>query len=281
MNANEPITVIIAEDEPVQRRRLARLLGAESDVHIVAQCSGGRDAIMRIREEAPDVVFLDVQMPDCSGFEVLREVGVDRMPVVVFVTAFEQYAVKAFEVHAVDYLLKPYDEARFKVALDRARAQVMGRAGGDVPDADRMRSLLAEMLKEMVPAVAAGSRVSSFEQIAVKVDGAVRILRVDDVDWLETEGNYVRIHVGKESYLLRQTAARMESDLDPRRFVRVHRRYLVNLSRVVEVQPWFGGDAVLVLRDGYKLRLSRTYREHFHSRLLSDRADRSEKEEVT
>ena len=278
MTPRDPITVIIAEDEPVQRRRLARLLGAELDVHIVAQCSGGRDAIMRIREEAPDVVFLDVQMPDCSGFEVLREVGVDRMPVVVFVTAFEQYAVKAFEVHAVDYLLKPYDEARFRVALERARTQVAVRAGGEAPDVDRVRALLAEMLQDIAPAAAA-ARASTFEQIAVKVDGAVRILRVDDVDWLETEGNYVRIHVGKESYLLRQTAARMESDLDPRRFVRVHRRYLVNLSRVVEVQPWFGGDAVLVLRDGSKLRLSRTYREHFHSRLLSDRGDRAGKEE--
>jgi two-component system LytT family response regulator len=262
------LSVLIAEDEPVPRRRLARLLGQEPDVHVVAQCAGGREAVQRIREESPDVVFLDVQMPDLDGFRVIEEIGVDRMPTVVFVTAYNEYAVRAFEVHAVDYLLKPYDEARFHTALERARERVRGADRAPSSEEDRLRALLREFIAD---AGGSARRAAAFEHIAVRVDGAIRVIPIDDVDWFEAEGNYVRVHVARVSHLLRQTISGLEEQLDPRRFVRIHRRHLVNLARVHEVQPWFGGDAVVVLRDGRKLRLSRTYREQFHARLLGER----------
>ena len=292
--SNTPITVLIAEDEPVPRRRLARLLGEEPDVRVVAQCAGGREAVERIREESPDLVFLDVQMPDLNGFQVIEAVGPERMPTVVFVTAFDAYAVRAFEVHAVDYLLKPYDQARFRTALDRARQRLRGgtapNGGSGGPDEDaRLRALIRSVASELVrsepattaesPTVTAELRTTgaqatgahaTAEHLAVRVDGALRIVRLDEIDWFESEGNYVRVHTGRQSYLVRQTSAHLEAQLDARRFARIHRRYLVNLARVHEVQPWFGGDAVVVLKDGTKLRLSRTYREQFHGRFLGE-----------
>jgi len=276
------IRVLIAEDEPVPRRRLARLLGEEPGVRVVAQCAGGREAVDRIHEEAPDIVFLDVQMPDLDGFQVIESVGLDRMPTIVFVTAYDEYAVRAFEVHAVDYLLKPYDQARFRTALARARQRLEAQRQGPAPaapdDESRLRALLRSLV-ETVPDAAAASLASSHastttsatsEHVAVRVDGALRIVRLEEIDWFETEGNYLRLHAGKQSYLVRQTASHLEAQLDPRRFVRIHRRYLVNVARIHEVQPWFGGDAVVVLRDGTKLRLSRTYREQFHARFLGE-----------
>lgn len=271
MTEPNQITVLIAEDEPVPRRRLARLLSEEPDVRVVAQCAGGHEAAERIREESPDLVFLDVQMPGLNGFQVIESIGIDRMPTVVFVTAYDAYAVRAFEVHAVDYLLKPYDQARFRTALDRAR-QRLRRAGTDAaptPDDERLRALVRAVAAEL-GRTDGGDRPATMEHIAVRIDGALRIVRVEDIDWFETEGNYVRVHAGKASYLVRQTSANLETQLDPRAFVRIHRRYLVNVSRVHEVQPWFGGDAVVVLKDGMKLRLSRTFREQFHTRFLGE-----------
>src|SRR5919107_697775 len=270
---NSPITVLIAEDEPVPRRRLARLLGEEPDVRVVAQCAGGREAVDRIREESPDLVFLDVQMPDLNGFQVIEAVGPEKMPTVVFVTAYDAYAVRAFEVHAVDYLLKPYDAARFRTALDRARQRLRGATPQAAADDDaRLRALVRSVVaEELVRGEGAPpERAATSEHLAVRVDGALRIVRLDEVDWFESEGNYVRVHVGRQSYLVRQTSAHLEQQLDGRQFARIHRRYLVNLARVHEVQPWFGGDAVVVLKDGTKLRLSRTFREQFHARFLGE-----------
>jgi two-component system, LytTR family, response regulator len=271
MSDAQPITVLIAEDEPVPRRRLARLLGEEADVRVVAQCAGGREAVTRIREEHPDLVFLDVQMPDMNGFEVIEAVGAERMPTVVFVTAYDAYAVRAFEVHAVDYLLKPYDETRFRTAIGRARERLRAASAAAAPtDEERLRALVRSVVASELGRPESPERAPSSDQLAVRVDGALRIVRLDEIDWFETEGNYVRVHVGRHSYLVRQTSAHLEAQLDPRSFVRIHRRYLVNLARVHEVQPWFGGDAVVVLKDGTKLRLSRTYREQFHARFLGE-----------
>ncbi|WP_158509009.1 LytR/AlgR family response regulator transcription factor [Gemmatirosa kalamazoonensis] len=295
---NTPITVLIAEDEPVPRRRLARLLGEEPDLRVVAQCAGGREAVERIKEESPDLVFLDVQMPDLNGFQVIEAVGPERMPTVVFVTAYDAYAVRAFEVHAVDYLLKPYDQARFRTALDRARQRLRTLAGAGtapVEDDERLRALIRSVAAELVQGAASSGaalnapnpdlhpearvepraeprpeRSAASDHIAVRVDGALRIVRLDEIDWFESEGNYVRVHVGRQSYLVRQTSQHLETQLDGRQFARIHRRYLVNLARVHEVQPWFGGDAVVVLKDGTKLRLSRTFREQFHARFLGE-----------
>ena len=268
--ADGPLTVVVVDDEPLARRRLARLLKKDATIDVVAQCAGGRAAVDEIRQQRPDLVFLDIQMPDLDGFAVVQAIGPEQMPAVVFVTAYDEYALRAFDVHAVDYLLKPYDEERFAIALARARSRAEGRDVTRGHEEARLRALLREMLS------AAGSsapRARYAERLAVRNNESTRILQVADVDWFETYGNYVRVHVGRATYLIRTTATQLMEELDPHRFARIHRRYLVNLDRVVEIQPWFGGDAVVVLRDGTKLRLSRFYKEAFNARMLNDGSD--------
>jgi two-component system LytT family response regulator len=271
--AERRIRVLVADDEPVARRRVTRLLKEDPDIDVIAECGGGLEAVDRIRSEMPDLVFLDIQMPDLDGIRVIERVGVERMPPVVFVTAYNEYAIRAFDVNAVDYLLKPYDAARFRQALDRARDR-LSRAD---PSArvDELRTIVRALVAhESAGRAGDGAGAVSpipLDRIGVRIDGSLHIVRTADVDWFETEGNYMRLHVGRATHLIRTTAAELEAQLDPREFVRIHRRYLVNLERVVEVQPWFAGDAIVVLRDGTKLRLSRTHREQFHARLLGDK----------
>jgi two-component system LytT family response regulator len=262
------ITVIVVDDENIARRRLVRLLEETAEAKVVAECAGGRDAVGRIAELQPEMVFLDVQMPDLDGFGVLQALDGVALPAIVFVTAFDQYAVRAFDVHAVDYLLKPYDTARFREAFLRAKERIETRARDD--EDGRLRALLRDYLAE--DGHAASGR-EFLDRVAVKVEGVLRIVRTTDIDWWETDGNYVRLHVGPANHLIRATATSIESQLDPRQFLRIHRRYIVNIDRVVEVQPWFGGDSIVLLRNGAKLRLSRTYRERLHSRLLGTRAE--------
>lgn len=265
------ITVIVVDDENIARRRLARLLEETGEATIVAECAGGRDAVARISELEPQMVFLDVQMPDLDGFGVLQELEGVHLPAIVFVTAFDQYAVRAFDVHAVDYLLKPYDTARFREAFARAKERIESRARSD--EDGRLRALLRDYLSDSARAAGGGEFL---DRVAVKIDGVLRIIRTGDIDWWETDGNYVRLHVGVTNHLIRATATSIESRLDPKQFLRIHRRYIVNLDRVVEVQPWFGGDSIVLLKGGAKLRLSRTYRERLHSRLLGVRTEGAE-----
>ena len=269
---DRPITVLVADDEPLARRRLLRLLRAEEGIEVVAECKGGRSAVEQILARAPDLVFLDIQMPDLDGFGVIAEVGAERMPAVVFVTAYDQYALRAFEVHAFDYLLKPFEGERFHAALARVRAHLSTTRREEYPGEQQLRRLLAEVLgrEGSAPPKPASP---FFERVAVKSDGATRILQIADVDWFETDGNYVRVHVGKNTYLIRSTATRLQEELDPARFARIHRRFLVNVDRVVGLEPWFGGDAIVMLRDGTKLRLSRNYREEFLGRMLKDQSE--------
>ena len=264
------LNVLVADDEKLARRRLVRLVEETGEATVVAACAGGRDAVERTIAAQPDIVFLDVQMPDLDGFGVLRELAGKVSPAIVFVTAFDQYAVRAFEVHAVDYLLKPFDTARFREAFGRARERLTSRARGI--DAERIRALLSEYVTSVHEAA-----TRSLDRVAVRVDGVLRGVRTADVDWWETDGNYLRLHVGGVSHLIRATASSIEPQLDPRAFIRIHRRYIVNVDRILEVQPWFAGDAVAVLRNGAKLRVSRTYRERLHAR-LGARADISDGE---
>lgn len=255
------LTVIVADDEKIARRRLVRLIEETGEAEIVAACAGGREAVEQTLALQPRLLFLDVQMPDLDGFGVLREIAGKAYPATVFVTAFDQYAVRAFDVHAVDYLLKPFDTARFRAAFGRAKDRLQGDSRAT--DDDRIRSLLSDYVSHNK----AQNGKQPLDRVAVKVDGVLRIVRTADVDWWETDGNYMRLHVGGGSHLIRMTAAAIEPQLDPRAFIRIHRRYIVNVDRIVEVQPWFAGDAIVVLRNGAKLRLSRTYRERLHARL--------------
>lgn len=261
MNAS----VLIADDEAIARRRSARLLRERNDVDIVAQCAGGAEAVSAIREHEPDLVLLDIQMPDIDGFGVISEIGIDKMPQVVFVTAYDQHAIRAFEVNAVDYLIKPYTSERFHEAVDRALKRVV--QGAERVEEARLEAMLQRLFGESERSNA--SEEPGADRIIVRDRDRMRLVRVQDVDWIESEGNYVRLHVGATSYLIRGNLGKLEEKLASFGFVRVHRRFLVNVDRVTEVQPWFGGDAILILGNNAKVRLSRTFREPFEKRFLS------------
>ncbi len=267
------IRAIVADDEAVARRRIARLLRAEPGVSVIAECTGGLETVARVSVEQPDLLFLDVQMPDLSGIEAVERIGVERMPPVVFVTAYDQYAIRAFELNAVDYLLKPYDTERFQQSLNRARRRI--EDGDAAARARDLKNVVQLLLVEKQRAETAGEGGSFIDRIALKVDGSMRIVRITDVDWFETDGNYVRVHMGKTSHPVRGTISELERQLHPGRFARIHRRHIVNLDRVAEVQTWFAGDAIIILRDGTKLRVSRTHRADFQARLLKESDHRS------
>ena len=260
------VRVLIVDDEALARERIRQLLHDEVDVEIVGEASNGREAVDRIRELRPDIVCLDVQMPELDGFGVLQELGDDEPPMVLFITAYDEHAQRAFDVHAVDYVLKPVDAERFRTAFERARSR---RAQAEA--ASRLGELLntVKRLAEGSPAAAGsngaapvgenGSRYAS--RILVKHDGRMFFVKTAEIDWIEADRNYVRLHVGKTTHTIRERISHLEETLDPRVFARIHRSTIVNLNRVREMQQWFSGDYVVLLDDGTRLRLSRHYRD--------------------
>ena len=249
--------VVIADDEPLARARVESLLRAESDCEVAAKCESGAETVATVRRVRPDILFLDVQMPGGDGFTVLEKLGMDVPPVVVFVTAFDQHALRAFEVHALDYLLKPFDAERFARAVERARAQFAGRGGAAGSDA-RITELI-RTLRE---------RPQHLERFAIRTTaGKIILRRVADLDWAEADGNYVRLHFGRESHLQRERLGALETQLDPARFIRVHRSALINLDRVRELKPSFHGDYLVVLESGAEMTLGRNYRDQVMDRL--------------
>ena len=259
------VRALVVDDEAVARRRVIRMAGERGDIEVVGEAGGGQDALSAIERLRPELVFLDVQMPDMDGFEVLK--NIPNLPAVIFVTAYDQYALRAFEACAVDYLLKPYETDRFNQAVDRAVRWIRTES----PDEDeRLRSLLREVLQGAGAVTSeSGGRLDRF---LVKRGGKSTLVRAEDVDWIESDGNYISLHVGPQSHLVRSTLAACADRLDPQKFVRIHRRYIVNIDRVKEIQPWFGGDSILVLNNGHKLRLSRNFREQFHARVMGTSA---------
>lgn len=249
------IRTLVVDDEPIARERVLALLQGEEDVEVVGECSDGAQALSAIQHQSPDLVFLDVQMPGVDGFGVIEAIGPERMPTVVFVTAYDEYALKAFEVHALDYLLKPFGRVRFQETLKHARASLDRRRAGDLG-----RRLLA-LVNDIKP------EAPKLERLVVKSGGRVFFLRTEEIDWVEAAGNYVRLHLASESHLFRETMSRMEARLDPRRFVRVHRSHIVNTERIKELQPWFNGESVVILRNGTRLPLSRGYRDKLQEHL--------------
>jgi len=243
------IRVLIVDDEPLARERIAGMLKGDSDIEIIGTCANGRDALAAIQKQSPDLVFLDIQMPEMDGFEVLQKIPPESMPLVIFVTAYDKYALRAFEVFALDYLLKPFDRERFQKALTRVKSEVFHRS-----ESDFQQQVLA-LLEDLK------IRPQSLTRMAVKSGGRIFFLRADEIDWVEAEGNYVRLHVGKESYLLRETIGALEEQLDRRKFLRIHRSTIVNIDRIQELQPWFHGEFRVILRNGTALMLSRTHRE--------------------
>jgi two-component system LytT family response regulator len=259
------IRTLLVDDEPLAREGMRLHLAAEPDMEVVGEAADGVQAVEAIRALGPDLVFLDVQMPEVDGLQVVERVGAAAMPAVVFVTAYHQHAVRAFELHAVDYLLKPVRGERLRGALARARLRLASR--GEQSIAARLEALLEDFrtLRARVERGEAADEGAGPRRFATWISVAGRnstqLVRVEDVDWFEAEGNYVRLHVGTTNHLIRSTLRGMADQLDPSTFIRIHRSTIVNVNRIREIQPWFGGDYIALLHDGRQLRVSRSYRD--------------------
>jgi len=243
------LRVLIVDDEPIARRGLHRLLSQEPDIEVVAECEDGAAAIAAIGALAPDLVFLDVQMPELDGFAVIEAIGGHRMPAVVFVTAFDHHAVRAFDAQALDYVLKPVDPERFRRALQRARSQLAHPDGSFVRRVSEALKLIDRGEVPQYPA-----------RLAIRSEGRVRLIDIADVERIVAAGNYAEIHAGGKLHLLRETMTRLEARLDPQRFVRVSRAAIVSIAQIREVQPMFNGDFVVLLKNGTQVNGSRRYR---------------------
>jgi two-component system, LytTR family, response regulator len=241
------IRVLIVDDEAWARKRIVRLLKGEPDVEIIAECENGVEAIERIGKDAPDLVFLDVQMPEVNGFEVIDAIDSERAPLLIFATAYDKYALRAFDAHAFDYLLKPFEEQRFREALNRAREELRRPRDSSEPG---LRALLASLRQQP----------GYVQRLAIKTAGRMIFLKASDIDWAEASGNYVTLHVGQNTHLLRTTMTDFVSRLNADQFVRIHRSTVVNLDRIQEVMPWFHGEQLVKLKDGTELTVGRAFR---------------------
>jgi len=281
------VRVLIVDDERLARQRVRRLVQSEADVEVVGEAESGHEAVALIRELRPDLVCLDVQMPGLDGFGVLRELEGGHVPMVLFVTAYDEHAQRAFDVHAVDYVLKPVDEDRFRAAFGKARMQranavaaarlgelletVRRLADGSAAIADvrgdvaggalGSRLAIANATANATANAVPGGDAHFASRILVKLDGRMFFVKTSEIDWIEADRNYVRLHVGKTTHTIRERISHLEETLDPRVFARIHRSTIVNLNRVREMQQWFSGDYVVILEDGTRLRLSRHYRD--------------------
>jgi two-component system LytT family response regulator len=243
------IRTLIVDDEPLAREWVRNGLQDEPDLEIIGECGDGFEAVRTIAAEKPDLVLLDVQMPGLDGFGVLANVEADDLPSVIFITAFDRYALKAFEAHAVDYLMKPFSGERLHEAVERARAEI------DRSNSTDLKATLHTLLEDI-------QRERAYpEWLLIKKDERSVFLRVADIDWIESARNNVRLHVGKDIYVYHETTSGIESRLDPRHFFRIHRSTIVNIERIREMHPWFNGDYAVTLKDGARLTLSSTYRD--------------------
>ena len=243
------IRVVVADDELLARKFIRRMLKQDPEVEIIGECSNGAEAVAAIRKEKPDLVFLDVQMPEMDGFAVLDAVRLDHLPEIVFTTAYESYAIRAFELHALDYLLKPFDQVRFKAALKYAK--------------ERFHSQHEEDKRLQVGTLLESIRLQQeyLDRIIIRADGRITFLHTREIDWIEADDKYVHLHTGKGAKMVRQTLAAIEGELDPKKFLRVHRSAMVNVDRIKELQPLFNGEHSLILDDGTRLTLTRKYRD--------------------
>jgi len=254
------IRTVIVDDEPLARELLVNYLKHEPGIEVVGQCANGAEAVAAVHRLQPDLLLLDVQMPDLDGFEVLQHLDPEAMPVIVFVTGRDEYALRAFEANALDYLLKPFDRQRLGTAIARARQEIGHRQSGTISGS--LRSLLENMQAE--------SRMP--ERFLVKVGGHVLFVKTEQIDWIEAEGNYARLHAGADVYLLRETMSALAERLDPKKFVRVHRSAIVRIERIKEMEPSEQGEYKIVLQDGTRIPMSRTFRGKWRQ-IFKNRSD--------
>jgi two-component system LytT family response regulator len=267
---SQKIQALIVDDEPTARRGVRLLLERDAEIAVLGEAASGPEAVKKILEEKPDLVFLDVQMPEMDGFKVLETVGNKHSPVVIFVTAYDQHALRAFEVNAIDYLLKPYDDERFWASLRRAKSEIQRRQTDTL--GAKLNNLLSYLQTNTpttpVAADGAESAVQS-DRILLKSGGEIYFLKADEIDWIEAEGDYMKFHAGGRAHLLRETMGHLEQRLDGNRFIRIHRSTIVNIDRVKKLSPSFAGEYAVILHDGTKLKLSRGYHERLQ-KLLSN-----------
>jgi two-component system, LytTR family, response regulator len=260
------IRTAIVDDEPLARRNIRILLKDEPEIEIVGEAASGREALALINKHSPDLLFLDIQMPEMDGFGVLENIEAEQLPVIVFVTAFDQYALKAFEFHALDYLLKPFDDERFEKALRQAKLQIEQREVKDL--SQRLVALLEGREGQSFGPTARQEYVS---RLLIKSSGRVSFLKTDEIDYVQAEDYYVKLHVGRRGHLLRETMNEMEAKLEPSKFLRIHRSTIVNIERIRELQQHFNGDYIVLLQDGTELKLSRSRRDQLQKLLKSGR----------
>jgi two-component system, LytTR family, response regulator len=249
MSNTTKLRVLIVDDEPLVRKKIRGVLRLDPEVEISGECGNGSEALAAIAAQTPDLIFLDVQMPQLDGLAVSRLLKGVRAPLIIFVTAYDQYAVQAFQVRALDYLLKPFDQERLQEALQRAKEQWRTRQQSEI--GQQVQALLAELK----------AKPKYLERLVVRTSGRILHLKTKDVDWIEAEGNYARLHIGKESHLLREAISNLEPQLDPAQFRRIHRSTIVRLDRIRELRPCFHGEYQVILHDGTEVIMSRNYRE--------------------
>jgi two-component system, LytTR family, response regulator len=250
------IRTIIVDDVKLARTRI-RLLIKDGEIEIIAECKNGREAIEAIRNLKPDLVILDIQMPKIDGFEVVETIGAENMPTVIFATAYDEFAVRAFEVNAIDYLLKPFDEERLAKAIARVKREFTKEKPA-IGIEEKLRRLLKEVRTEE----------QYLRRIPVKSSRGTIFVQTGEIDWIGAAGNYLELHTGQKIHLIRESLSKIEQELDPKMFVRIHRSVIVNLDRIKSLHPLFNGDHLIILHDGSELNVSRTYNEKLLSRLL-------------
>lgn len=257
----DKIRILIVDDEPIARRGIRANLKAERDVEIIGECSNGSEAVAAIERQNPDLIFLDIQMPVLDGFGVVAALGAENLPAVVFVTAFDEHAIRAFEINALDYLLKPVDPERFQKTLERVREQIKHSKTSDF--SDKISALLVN-LESVQPQT---ERAAYLERLVIKDAKCIKFLKADDVDWISSEGNYVKVFASGKSHLLRETMDAMERKLDPQKFLRLRRSTIVRVEKIRELYPLFNGEFEVVLNDGTRLTSSRRYRQNLDALL--------------
>ena len=258
------VRALIVDDEPLARRTIRDLLADDPDVEIIGECGGGLEAVSFVDRQPPDLLFLDIQMPGLNGFETLARIPPGRIPAIIFVTAYDQYALQAFEVHALDYLLKPFNDKRFAEALRQAKVHV------ELKDVNKISQSLLSLLGAQVGSEPSrASRKSFLNRFMIKAGGRVVFIKTAEVDWIAADDYFIKLHVGAKSHLLRMSMKELEEKLDPQTFLRIHRSTIVNFDRVKELQQTPNGEYVVVLKDGTELKLSRGRREHLEQLLMN------------
>jgi two-component system LytT family response regulator len=255
------IRTLVVDDEPIARQRVMSLLRDENDIEVIGEYSSGHEALSAIEGTSPDLLFLDIQMPEINGLDLARIISASGTPAVVFVTAYDEYALGAFEVHALDYLLKPFSAERFRSAVSRARDYVAQRRATTAPPASALEPPPAQPGAQPPPPAQQRNR------LVIRSSGRIYFVRTADIDWCEAAGNYVRVHTGAQSHLVRDTMSHLESQLDTEQFVRIHRSTIVNVDRIQEIRSSFHGEYVVTLRGGTRVTLSRGYRDSVQARL--------------